>query len=220
MNRLITNKLVIHHSTTPIAWPKQKTVDVIESTHKQNGLTSPGGNIAYHILIGHNWVYQGRSEASVGYHAGHWWTNLTSVAICLTGNFNDDQPTEFQKEELARQIKRFKKLYKIERILLHRQIKPTACPGQNITHAFIDEILSDTMDDMVWKEKYEAEVKQHRESIAEKELNWKKYQHELDLRKDYQKRMDEYYKEWQTCLDLPSCEGLKAKLEQIKKIVL
>ena len=47
-----------------------------------------------------------RPENSVGYHAGNWLMNLQSIAICLNGNFDYDQPTDYQKTQLGSLLSR------------------------------------------------------------------------------------------------------------------
>lgn len=142
MNRLLTTKIVYHHSVTPQRWDKEKTVDLIARSHIQRGLNAPGGDISYHFLIGHNWTYQCRPMKTVGYHAGHYPTNLTSVAICLVGNFNVDTPTLYQNKELARLTDEIQDKYGVLKRVLHRDIKSTACPGYNVTIDTIESILN------------------------------------------------------------------------------
>ncbi len=143
MNRLYTSKIVTHHSVTPQDWDMKRTVDLILLSHKQRGLAYDG-NIAYHFLIGKDWTYQGRPINSVGYHAGNWLVNLSSVAICLAGNFNVDKPTKYQEKELVRLVNEIKCKYSLknEAIKLHREIHATACPGMNITNDYILGLLS------------------------------------------------------------------------------
>ncbi len=137
MNRLLTTTLVIHHSVTPQNWDQQPTVDLILQSHIARGLAYDG-HIAYHLLVGKDWTYVGRPINSVGYHAGNWLVNLSSIAICLVGNFNNDMPTPWQEQELRKYLT----LYKNLSLKLHKEVRlqPTACPGDHITHPYLTSL--------------------------------------------------------------------------------
>lgn len=149
MDRLYTSSLVIHHSVTPQKWSEKKTVDLIQRSHKQRGLAYDG-LIAYHYLFGKDWTYVGRPAQSVGYHSGSWLTNQTSIALCLVGNFNVDTPTPWQEGEL----KKYLGLYRHLTIKLHREVKSTACPGLNLTRAYLGSLL--TISDLRIRELFQA----------------------------------------------------------------
>lgn len=149
MRRFYTDKIVVHHSVTPQDWDQAKTLDLITRSHKNRGLAYDG-NPAYHVIIGKNWQALVRPEDSVGYHSGSWWTNRTSLAVCLVGNFNVDNPTDYQLAKLSDQLKSWKKKYNVQRskILLHRNIKSTACPGMKITQDTITDLLKEDLDSL------------------------------------------------------------------------
>lgn len=136
MKRLSTNKIVIHHTAGNQSWTKQETMRII---HNQHGV-SP-----YHIVIGKDWETIARDIRDVGWHAGNWLVNLTSVAICLNGNFTKDTPTDYQKERLAAWINYFYRQYSLQRrhVFLHKEVRipanSTLCPG--FGHEFIDKAL-------------------------------------------------------------------------------
>lgn len=145
MNRFLTRYLIIHHTVIPQEYGQEKTLGIILAAHKAAGLAYDG-RIAYHYVIGDGWVTQGRSENTVGYHAGNWLMNLQSIAICLNGNFNIDQPTDYQKQKLTTLLRELMRKYNIprERVKLHREVRnePTACPGAHITQSLIDSLLN------------------------------------------------------------------------------
>ena len=138
MNRIITTSLVLHHSVTPIEWDKDQTVDLIHRSHLSRGLIPDGYPMAYHFLVGHDWTFQGRPTQSVGYHAGNWLVNLSSIALCLVGNFNMNKPTAWQEKELRKYLTLFKNL----NLRLHRDIKSTACPGYNVTKEYLRALIN------------------------------------------------------------------------------
>lgn len=140
--------IVVHHSVTPQNWSKDKTLSVIDKEHKnlhpiKNGI---GYHIAYHMIIfADGNVKDTRPLNEVGYHAGNLPVNNVSVGVCLIGNFETDEPTPEQSDSLKRILKSLMVDYSIMRdnIKLHKEVrlKPTACPGKNITHAYIDSLL-------------------------------------------------------------------------------
>lgn len=123
--------LVLHH--TDISGPDNQYDEVFSYHHRGAGGKWPAGNgISYHYFIEKSGlVLQGRPEESIGYHAGNWIMNVRSIAICLAGNFTREQPTEKQVSSLTRLTTELQRKWGIPdvRILLHREIKQTACPG-------------------------------------------------------------------------------------------
>lgn len=142
MNRLYTNKIVIHHSAMPQKMAQQPAMDIILATDKAKNLTNDG-QITYHWVIGDGWETQGRLDNSIGWHCGNWLANCSSVAICLMGNFVNDIPTAYQKERLLAKLKFYMDKYGISKsgIKLHRNIKKTLCPGRNIDLPLIYSLL-------------------------------------------------------------------------------
>lgn len=138
MKRPMTNSIVLHHSVTPQSWGMAKTIEFITRSHIARGLAYDG-KPAYHLMIGKNWQAITRPENTVGYHSGVWSKNLTSFAIMLAGNFNVDTPTDYQIEKLREAVTKYSKLYNVNKLELHRDIKPTACPGMLITHDWLQE---------------------------------------------------------------------------------
>jgi hypothetical protein len=134
---------------TPQAWDQAKTLKLITASHKKRGLAYDG-NPAYHVIIGKNWQALVRPEDSVGYHSGSWWTNRTSLAVCLVGNFNVDNPTDYQLAKLGSQLKNWSNKYNIRRnrIYLHRQVRSTACPGMKITQQTITSVMQEDLDSL------------------------------------------------------------------------
>jgi len=137
MKRLATRYIVVHHSVTPRSWDMQKTLTVIGNSHKDRRLLAGQGMTAYHLMISGNWTAITRPEDSVGYHANNYPVNLTSYAVCLTGNFQVDNLTKYQKNRLEGEIRRLKALYPNVKVIGHREASSTACPGRNITPEYI-----------------------------------------------------------------------------------
>jgi len=97
--------------------------------------------IEYHYLMATNGsLLQVQDEKYVLYHAGDAFRgidsfNLHGVAVCLTGNYQNDKPTSAQMLSLVKLIRDVQNRYKIDaRVRGHKETSksPTACPGTNI----------------------------------------------------------------------------------------
>lgn len=97
--------------------------------------------ISYHYLIGQNGcLLQTQDEKYVMYHAGDNFRgdlsfNLHGIAVCLTGNYENDKPNDAQMLTLVNLIRKIEKRYDINaRVRGHKETSesPTACPGKNI----------------------------------------------------------------------------------------
>lgn len=125
MKRLLTTSIILHHTAGRLSWSKSEAMKIILGKH---------GVSPYHIVIGKDWEVLARNIDEVGWHAGNWPVNLTSVAVCLNGDFTRETPTEYQKEKLRHWLLYLKNKYAIprEKIRLHKEVRllgPTACPG-------------------------------------------------------------------------------------------
>lgn len=138
--------IFIHHSVTP----QNSSWKVIDDIHKKkwNFRSSLGHYAGYNYIIEANgFVMQARRDNETGAHTyvpGKNYNN-EGFAICLVGNFENDKPTEKQEESLATLIALKMDQYKIprDRVLLHRELKATACPGRNITQGYITKIIKE-----------------------------------------------------------------------------
>lgn len=123
--------LVIHHSVSlPSTTPKQ-----INAWHQARGFpkSSLGWHIGYHYVIGDFYIKQTRTWDEVGAHCHARGMNSKSLGICLTGDFTQiNEPNEFQKKELVKLLVGLMAEFKLKetKILLHRDVSATACPGK------------------------------------------------------------------------------------------
>jgi len=237
MNRLLTTEYFLHHSVTPQSWDKRKTVDLILASHKQRGLAYDN-RISYHFLVGKDWVHVCRPLETVGYHAGSWPHNLVSVAICLVGNFNVDKPTKYQVDKTIELIGQLRAKYPNIKPKLHRDVRATACPGLNITTEIVNEWHNHgKINNMTEIQKlqeevrklnfeigvitperdavtalYDQSIKNHREDIKEKELNYTRWQNEINGRKQAEAKL-------QSCMtgEATKYDTLKAALFNLLK---
>jgi N-acetylmuramoyl-L-alanine amidase len=128
--------IVLHHTATDHA-----DVESINEAHlkrkDRDGHSWLG--IGYHFVIGNG---QGMGDGEVeatfrwreqlaGAHAGDEDYNQHGIGVVLVGNFEQTTPTAAQLESVKRLVGFLKKECNItsDRIVGHREIKATACPG-------------------------------------------------------------------------------------------
>jgi hypothetical protein len=97
--------------------------------------------ISYHYLMATNGdMLKVTDEKYVKYHSGDSFRGVDSfnehgIAVCLTGNYENDKPTDAQMKALVLFIRDVEKRYKINaRVRGHKETSQsaTACPGKNI----------------------------------------------------------------------------------------
>lgn len=123
--------IIIHHSATP-----RNSAAAFDRAHRRRGWNELG----YHFVIGNGtnsadgrvevgprWIKQKR-----GAHAGIDRYNEYGIGICLVGDFDIDRPTAKQVESLVKLVAFLTHEYRIpfSRLLGHRDIKATQCPGR------------------------------------------------------------------------------------------
>lgn len=131
--------LVVHHDAAIVSGPynTMKRVQIEAAYHVKKGWK----HLSYHYIIDNiGDVYQCLPENEIGYHAGNYVVNKKSIAVCLHGNFDKQNPIPKQLAALTA----FVKWLTTERpdlpILVkkslkgHREVRltPTACPGSNL----------------------------------------------------------------------------------------
>jgi len=133
---ILTN-IVIHHT--------HNTNSVLENEkrHKYRGYVALG----YHFFIDADGsIYEGRPIEIMGSHAGIGKQNGVlndpdwgSIGIALKGDFHDEDnwfkhntPSAQQSRSLAELVAALKCKYQIKQLLMHREVHPTACPGDQL----------------------------------------------------------------------------------------
>ena len=128
--------IVIHHTATPSATPRGIDRFHREQRHMENGM-------AYHFLIG-NGRGMGDGEVYIGerwkkqIQGGHLASeqlNMSSIGICLVGNFEAKPPTASQMKSLQALIRKLLQQTGLSQtaVTTHRGIHPrhTSCPGKH-----------------------------------------------------------------------------------------
>lgn len=134
--RLGTNLIVIHHTGNPA--DDDLSAEEIHRSHLAQGYVG----IGYHFVIRKNGrIERGRPLWAVGSHA--YGFNRESVGIHICGNFELAVPTSEQIESAALLIANLSVKFDLpidnKRVLGHRDLMATACPGQNL-YLRLDEL--------------------------------------------------------------------------------
>lgn len=115
--------IVVHHTAST----KDFTPEEINSMHIRQGMNG----IGYHLYIRKDGsVYQGRPFEMVGAHAEGY--NWESVGVCLSGNFEIEEPTRKEVESLGECLSMLKGMFPSASIIPHSNLNATACPGKNL----------------------------------------------------------------------------------------
>ncbi|XP_049879183.1 peptidoglycan-recognition protein LB-like [Pectinophora gossypiella] len=127
--------VVIHHSYIPPACK-----NLVECSYAMRAMQSmhidqnKWWDIGYNFAVGSDGkAYEGRGFTILGAHAKHF--NTHSIGICLIGNWNDTLPPSHQLEKTKALIQ-----YGVDqgfiredyKLVGHRQVRPTECPGQTL----------------------------------------------------------------------------------------
>lgn len=124
------NRIILHYSAT------YDDMDIgvaeIDKMHRDRGWKGVG----YHYVIRLNGrIEKGRDEAEIGAHvSGH---NVDSIGICCVGGTRRatgpskgfDTRTDAQKAATVRLVKDLLTRYPNAKVLGHRDLAPTQCPG-------------------------------------------------------------------------------------------
>lgn len=131
--------LILHHSADPSPLPQYAKID---RYHRAKGW----GMVGYQYVVEHDGtVRQGRTEDMVGAHTlstDPRYPNLnhTGIGICLAGDFTQHEPSLAQVNALEKLVGEIQARHRIpdDRILLHREVKQTSCPGVDLRALLMD----------------------------------------------------------------------------------
>lgn len=137
--------VVIHHSITPRDLSLQKSVESFNNTHKKIHLepNSKDLHIAYHwVIAGDGSKMETRGLDEVGYHATNLPVNKESLGICLTGNFDEEYPSDEQIKTLKKLLLWICNEFNVspENIIGHKDVyDKKSCPGDHL-YAMLPEL--------------------------------------------------------------------------------
>lgn len=142
-NRKITDYIILHHAAATNCSP-----DGIHTIHLKNGWAG----IGYHFYIRKNGkIYKGRPLNTIGAHAVGY--NDKSIGVCFEGNFENEVMNDAQLNSARYIINYLKNIYPNAKVIRHRDVNATACPGRNFPYAsLMNENVSE--DDSMKEEIY------------------------------------------------------------------
>jgi LysM repeat protein len=126
--------IIIHHSVTD-----EGDATSLDTIHYRRGFNR---GLGYHFVIdnGTTTKVDGQIEASPrwvkqmdGAHCNVGGMNQCGIGICLVGDFTHHEPTRKQMDALVLLVNTLRRYYRIplSRVLGHRDVKPTECPGKS-----------------------------------------------------------------------------------------
>lgn len=140
MKNIPTEMIIVHHTggvdSDPLFDTSNQTFEVVNQYHKEkwNFKSSLGYYLGYHYFIDKaGKITQARADSDEGAHCiGH---NLTSIGICLAGNFDITMPTTAQIESLKWLLNDKMETYGItpDKIYPHRTYSQKSCYGKNLS---------------------------------------------------------------------------------------
>ena len=136
------NKIIIHHSANGGLNPQFNSVNLY---HKErfNFISSLGLYVGYHYFVESTGeVIKARLEKEEGAHTRG--QNLSSVGICLAGNFDYQMPTAAQRNALVKLIDEIQVRWYIREneIYPHRAFGDTSCYGKMLGNEWARETYS------------------------------------------------------------------------------
>ena len=121
--RNTTEQIVCHHSGVTVL----QSVEIIHDYHKN---TKGWAGIGYHFYVRKDGsIYRGRPENTVGAHAVG--ANYNSIGICFEGNFSKEEMGQPQLKAGQELIAYLKEKYNISKIVGHKNVDTSECPGNN-----------------------------------------------------------------------------------------
>lgn len=137
--------IVVHHQAG------NSDFESVNKDHRNNPkvwlgkYSSLGFAIGYHYYITKlGQIHQGRADTDEGAHCRG--MNLSSIGICLQGNFSvyGEFPTEIQKKTLKGLLKELMEKYDIpaSHIVPHRHFGKTECYGLNLKNDWAQQLVA------------------------------------------------------------------------------
>lgn len=126
------DSIVLHHSASTAKDPQYDNI-VRYHNNGAGGKIRPGRGMAYHYFIGRDGtVKNAHSEDFVCDNSGNWVMNQRSIAICLAGDFTQEEPTDKQIYSMTNLMTEIQQRWGIPdaRIIHHWEVTPkhTTCP--------------------------------------------------------------------------------------------
>lgn len=116
-----TSRIILHHAEATSCTPEQ-----IHQWHLANGWSGAG----YHFLVRKDGtVYALRPEWAVGAHASG--ANSDSLGVCFEGRYQSEEMPQAQIDAGRELVAHLKGKYGVSKVLRHKDVCSTDCPGAN-----------------------------------------------------------------------------------------
>lgn len=127
--------ICLHHSAG-------SDTDTVESIRNLHVNANKWDDIGYHYVVetdkdNRGYLKTGRSDRYAGAHAGVSYYNNNYIGVCIAGNYSKYNLNEEFYWDLINALAHLCKKYTVKKIIGHREIKATECPGRNIDLAKI-----------------------------------------------------------------------------------
>ncbi|XP_028035304.1 peptidoglycan-recognition protein LB-like [Bombyx mandarina] len=127
--------VVIHHSYIPrICLTRANCERDMRNMQRVHQVTNGWTDIGYNFAVGgEGTVFEGRGWSSLGAHT--FGVNTRSIGILLIGDFITNKPPQAQLQSVKDLIEAGVRLGHIRsdyKLIGHRQVTPTECPGQRL----------------------------------------------------------------------------------------
>lgn len=141
--RGVTTLIVVHHAAA-----KSASVQDVHRWHLSNGWVG----IGYHYYIRKDGsIWRGRPEKSIGAHARG--SNACSVGVCCEGDYMvETAMPAAQKASLVDLLKYLQEKYPKAKIVRHKDVGNTDCPGNNFPFREIVSRVKEEREDMTVQE--------------------------------------------------------------------
>lgn len=148
-------EIILHHTggtdAYPLADSSNFTVKQCDELHKArfNFKSSLGWYVGYHYYIDKfGIVTQCRADTDEGAHTVG--KNITSIGICMAGNFDATLPTTAQVEACKKLVNELAKKWKITKVSPHRTYANKTCYGARLSDDFGQKLLiNNNINDML-----------------------------------------------------------------------
>lgn len=180
-----TDEIILHHAEASHA-----SVEEVNRWHLERGWTG----IGYHFYIRKDGkVYRGRPEWAVGAHAqGH---NSRAIGICCEGSYMVETMPQAQLDALKALIRAMMAKYPGAKLLRHKDVNSTDCPGRNFPWAEAQQYGA------------ESTVKKEEKTMTDKEFT--AYLNRYLATKGTQQPHDYAKDAWQAAVDAGIVDGTK-----------
>ena len=132
-----TEIIVLHHAAA-----KSCTAQQVHKWHINNGWSG----IGYHYFVSREGeIFRGRPENTVGSHAKGY--NSKSIGICFEGDYTTQTTPTAQLEAGKELVAYLKDKYKITKVVGHRDLMATSCPGVKFPFFEIANAKSSTVEE-------------------------------------------------------------------------